>query len=86
MQASKMAMEISEYGIGFNFRCSVMGGQLLSVACISIGHFLDGAVLAYTSTAIPSMTNTTDFDFQHLPLVRKLSFNNVLVLCNNLYH
>ena len=33
--------------------------QILAVVAIAIGHFLDGAVLAYPSTAIPSMRNSS---------------------------
>ena len=33
--------------------------QILSVLAISIGHFIDGTVLAYPSSAVPSLRNST---------------------------
>ena len=36
--------------------------QILSVLAISIGHFIDGMVLAYPSSAVPSLRNSTTID------------------------
>jgi hypothetical protein len=51
------------------FREPQLKFQLLFVLAIAIGHFLDGAVLAYPSPAIPSINSTTEFDFDQMPFV-----------------
>ena len=53
------------------FRDPEIKFQLLFVLAIAIGHFLDGAVLAYPAPAIPSINNTTEFDFDQMPFVRE---------------
>jgi hypothetical protein len=53
----------------FVFREPHIKFQLLFVLAIAIGHFLDGTVLAYPSPAIPSLSNTTEFDVQHMSFV-----------------
>jgi len=57
--------------------------QLLAVLAIAIGHFLDGAVLAYPSPAIPSLNSTASFDFQHMPLVREWIVIFLIVVFSN---
>jgi hypothetical protein len=56
---------------GKHFRDPQIKFQLLFVLAIAIGHFLDGAVLAYPSPAIPSINTTTEFDFTQMPFVSK---------------
>ena len=63
------------------FRDPEIKFQLLFVLAIAIGHFLDGAVLAYPAPAIPSINNTTEFDFDQMPFVRE----SILILQIDFY-